>query len=602
MNNDLLTGIWPEWHVVRILGKGSHGTVYEVEKNDPSGTGRAALKVINVSAGDRTRELIDGFIEELMVEESLKNCENIVSIENYRAVEKADHSGWDIYILMELLTSLSDVMAQGTLDESRVIDLGIDICSALEQYEIRNKIHGGIKPENIFISSAGKYKLADFSIDKLSGEVSDSLTMKDAFSFNAPEVQLDGKYSKSSDTYSLGMLLYVLTNNNMMPFTGSGASDANSPIAAAARRFNGEVLPAPANASADLAQVIKIACDPDPEERFSSAAAMKNALKELKAEHALGNAPSARVKLVTPPPTDAPVRRAPQRTQEPVRRTNPAKIIIPIVIAVLVTALIVLAIIFIPRLFKQKSSSKPAAENSAITQAETEAALSEAPTPAETQTTAANATTAAEEPARQYSKGDIITMGTYEQDGNTQNGTEQIEWIVLDVQADRLLVISRYGLDSQQYDSSGSTKVTWETCTLRQWLNGTFYSEAFSSDEQAKIVESYVRADKNAQYADRDAGADTVDKVFLLSTSEAEKFFSSDAARKVEVTEYSKTRGVTYCNNKDNQGYGYWWWLRSPGRDADYAALVFPEGKVDYVGYHYNDTENAVRPAMWIKP
>lgn len=604
MGNDFLGSIWPEWRVVRVIGKGSYGTVYEVEKDSPSGSRRAALKMISVPAGDRVRELIDGFVGELMVEESLRSTENIVYIEDYRVVERPDGTGWDIYILMELLTSLSDKMSRGAFDEKAAVDLGIDICSALEHYEKRGTVHGDIKPENIFVSSSGRYKLADFSIDKLTGEVKDGLTMQDAFSFNAPEVQLEGKYGPTSDTYSLGMLLYVLTNNNMMPFA-DGTSDANALIGAAARRFNGEVLPPPANAGADLAQVIRIACDPDPEERFGSATAMKNALKEIKTEPAHDSAPSSRVKLVTPPPANAPAPHAPRKAvQEPVRRTNPAKIIVPIAIAVVATALIVLAIIFIPKLLKD-SGERPAG-TAATTQAETEAvnetqsALQQ--TPASENTTSAAAETTEQETSRQYSKGDIITFGSYEQDANTGNGKEQIEWIVLDVQADRLLLISRYGLDGQQYDTSGSKTVSWQTSTLRQWLNGTFYNEAFSSEEQDKIVESFVKADRNSQYSDRDPGGDVVDKVFLLSTAEAERFFTSDAARKMEVTEYAKTRGVTYCDNKDNQGYGYWWWLRTPGRDEDYAALVFPEGKVDYVGYHYDDTENAVRPAIWIKP
>lgn len=605
MGNDILGSIWPEWRVVRVIGKGSYGTVYEVEKDSPSGSRRAALKVISIPAGDRVRELIDGFVGELMVEESLRSTENIVYIEDYRVVERPDGTGWDIYILMELLTSLSDKMARGSFDEKAAVNLGIDICSALEHYEKRGTVHGDIKPENIFISSSGRYKLADFSIDKLTGEVKEGLTMQDAFSFNAPEVQMDGKYGPTADTYSLGMLLYVLTNNNMMPFS-DGSSDANALIGAAARRFNGEVLPPPANASADLAQVIRIACDPDPEERFGSAAAMKNALKEIKTEPVHDSAPSSRVKLVTPPPADAPAPHAPRKAvQEPARRTNPAKIIVPIVIAVAATALIVLGIIFIPKLFKGKSGPRPA-ETTAAAEAETKAVNETSPalqqTPATESTTGAAAETKEQETTRQYSKGDIITFGNYEQDNNAANGKEQIEWIVLDVQADRLLLISRYGLDGQQYDTSGNKNVSWQNCTLRGWLNGAFYSEAFSSEEQDKIVEALVRADRNSQYPDRDAGADTVDKVFLLSTSEAERYFASDAARKLEITEYAKTRGVTYCDNKDNQGYGYWWWLRSPGRDEDYAALVFPEGKVDHVGYHYNDTENAVRPAIWIKP
>ncbi|MBR2038590.1 MAG: hypothetical protein IKA09_12835 [Lachnospiraceae bacterium] len=81
---------------------------------------------------------------------------------------------------------------------------------------------------------------------------------------------------------------------------------------------------------------------------------------------------------------------------------------------------------------------------------------------------------------------DIITFGNYEQDGFRKNGAEPIEWIVLDVQEDKALLLSCYALDSQPYNKA-YTPVTWEECTLRNWLNSTFLNAAFTEDEKKKI-------------------------------------------------------------------------------------------------------------------
>jgi hypothetical protein len=85
--------------------------------------------------------------------------------------------------------------------------------------------------------------------------------------------------------------------------------------------------------------------------------------------------------------------------------------------------------------------------------------------------------------------GDIVTFGHYEQDNDTSNGQEVIEWIVLEVDEanHRLWVVSRYGLDAQPYNAEAA-EVTWQTCTLREWLNGTFFETAFTPEEQVAVL------------------------------------------------------------------------------------------------------------------
>ena len=155
-----------------------------------------------------------------------------------------------------------------------------------------------------------------------------------------------------------------------------------------------------------------------------------------------------------------------------------------------------------------------------------------------------------------------------------------------------LLLISKYALDRQQYNTSYNA--TWETCSLRKWLNGTFINNAFSTTEQNMIQSTTVTADKNPSYS-TSPGNNTTDKVFLLSITEVNKYFSSDNARQCQGTAYCYAQGAFKASNRN-----CWWWLRSPGINSYYAASVDYVGSVNDRGDGINDDRRGVRPAMWI--
>ncbi|MCR5847232.1 MAG: DUF6273 domain-containing protein [Lachnospiraceae bacterium] len=113
-------------------------------------------------------------------------------------------------------------------------------------------------------------------------------------------------------------------------------------------------------------------------------------------------------------------------------------------------------------------------------------------------------------------KGDIIKFGEYEQDGNYDNGREPIEWIVLYTENDKALVMSKYILDAQEYNNQ-YTEVTWETCSLRKWLNDSFIRSAFSATENKKIMSVKLMNMDNPYWNNTEGGNDTIDKVFSLS-------------------------------------------------------------------------------------
>ena len=189
--------------------------------------------------------------------------------------------------------------------------------------------------------------------------------------------------------------------------------------------------------------------------------------------------------------------------------------------------------------------------------------------------------------------GSYINFGVYEQDNNTSNGKEDVEWLVLEIKDGKALVISKYALDCKQYNTS-YTDVTWETSTLRKWLNNDFLGAAFSAEEKAIIPTVTVSADKNPKFSTNPGNA-TQDKVFLLSIPEAIKYFSSDSARQCEPTDFAVANGAWEIDSGN-----CWWWLRSPGGKQLYAANVDTDGDVYRNGNDVDNDNIAVRPALWI--
>ncbi|MBR2902339.1 MAG: hypothetical protein IKC38_03895 [Clostridia bacterium] len=195
---------------------------------------------------------------------------------------------------------------------------------------------------------------------------------------------------------------------------------------------------------------------------------------------------------------------------------------------------------------------------------------------------------------REAEVGSYIKFGKYEQDNDTSNGGEDIEWLVLAREGHKVLVISRYGLEHLAYNQSNES-CTWETCSLRQWLNGDFYSGAFSDWEKEFIPVTTVTAEDNASY-NQEAGNDTQDHVFLLSIGENNTYFKN-------LSGSNRLKGTDYTNEKMHKTASNYldWWLRSPGYNSVTAAFVNGSGGVKTAGYGVDDKFCAVRPAMWIE-
>ena len=203
--------------------------------------------------------------------------------------------------------------------------------------------------------------------------------------------------------------------------------------------------------------------------------------------------------------------------------------------------------------------------------------------------------TYAAEKNREIAIGSIVTFGNYEQDDDPEDGSEPLEWIVLDQKEDSVLLLSRYVIDGKRYHSA-YTDITWENCDLRNWLNHEFFRTAFSEKQQEQIMETEVKNSGNKEL-DIYGGNDTYDRVFLLSIEEVAKYTGSDRERKAIATKYAQEQDV-WINEEDESAD---WWLRSPGNNTSRAACVYFSGGVDEYGdfafYHFV----GVRPALWVK-
>lgn len=189
--------------------------------------------------------------------------------------------------------------------------------------------------------------------------------------------------------------------------------------------------------------------------------------------------------------------------------------------------------------------------------------------------------------------GATVYYGTYEQDNDNTNGKEKISWRVVATDQDKALLISEYNLDCLPYNLEDKA-ITWETCTLRSWLNSEFLNAAFTPDEQEAIITTKVETEDNSVYQTK-GGAIVEDKLFLLSAQEAGQYFTDDLGRLAANTAYAMAKNA-YSSPEGNG----WWWLRTPGIEGSIASNVNYSGTVDEYGNYVYSIGGCVRPAFWI--
>lgn len=191
------------------------------------------------------------------------------------------------------------------------------------------------------------------------------------------------------------------------------------------------------------------------------------------------------------------------------------------------------------------------------------------------------------------------------------------EWIVLEVQDDKALIITKDIIEQRDYHNK-YTDVTWKDCELRKYLNNEFYS-TFIDDDRAKIIETLNQNPGNLWYK-VDGGEATKDSIFILSIDEVVRLYFGDSSRLLDSPgknqrywferkdQNNQKRTAIYLNS-----IGWWWWIRTPGKNNRVAAYIHGDGNIGIQGNGVfgrntnvihpitNSNGGGVRPALWIK-
>src|SRR5438552_1313482 len=267
------------------IGTGGMGDVYLA--TDIIAGRKAALKILPVRfTGDAER--LKRFQQEAHAVVGL-NHPNILTV--YEIGE--DHSTY--YIASELIEgeTLHQRLMRGRMELSEAVDIAIQVASALAAAHEAGIVHRDIKPENIMLRPDGYVKVLDFGIAKLAEqEVPVTIPRDEALSlvetnlgcilgtirYMSPEQACGGQIDKSTDIWSLGVVLYEMVTGHA-PFTGGTAREVMSSI------LQEEPPPVTAyvrQAPAELQQIVSKTLRKDREQRYHSAHDLLGALKVLR--------------------------------------------------------------------------------------------------------------------------------------------------------------------------------------------------------------------------------------------------------------------------------------------------------------------------------
>lgn len=262
------------WKIISRLPDDNGNEIYKVSKKDFDGTLISGLlRYVVIKNDEYNIENTDFINDEASFLKTISqsgDCFNYLDIyvNNNPAKKKIE-----FFIITEDLKSLSDVMKSKDFDENKVLDFGIQMSAILERLESKNIFHGNINPDDIFVTFDGKYKLGGFS---------DFESKIDDMSFIAPEIFKKENADFTTDIYSLGLIMYSMSNNGKIPFENDEVSKDD----AVKMRFDGKAVTAPKNGSEKLKSVIVIACQPNNDNRWKNAGNIKNALTSIKQEAA----------------------------------------------------------------------------------------------------------------------------------------------------------------------------------------------------------------------------------------------------------------------------------------------------------------------------
>ncbi len=306
MSNSL-NPVFGQWYTDKQLGNGTDGKVFSIYKENYDGSrDTSVLKIIRLGENRNERKIItalndisaedDDYYEKVIKNitdniETIRKSDAGKSFVKYEDVElrnASDGKGKLILIKLENCKSLADLLKEFSFTLDETLRLGINICKALVKCRSFGYIYPNLKPENILFDADGRCKLGDFGTFSLLEPAKYSVAFKRTEYFMAPEYIRSGNINCTADTYSLGLVLYMLTNRGRLPFSEpypqkETVSGLNSSVE---KRLAGEMPEKPVFASEELWSIICKACNPNPNNRYFTPDQMLSDLK-----NALDNKP-----------------------------------------------------------------------------------------------------------------------------------------------------------------------------------------------------------------------------------------------------------------------------------------------------------------------
>ncbi len=299
MSNSL-NPVFGEWYTYKQIGSGTDGKVFSIYKEKFNGEREySVLKIIRLGDNRNERKLFtsenknfsneDEYFDNLIKKitdniEKVKNSDASKYVVRYEDIElrrASDGKGRLILLKLENAKSLAEVTKELTFTPEEILRLGINICSALEKCREFGYIYPNLKPENIMFTQEGRCKLGDFGTFSCLEPSKTSVSYKRTQYYMAPEFIKSGNINCTADTYSLGLILYMLSNRNRLPFTEPYPEKVtvNSLNEATKKRMSAQQLERPKFASDDLWRIIIKACNFNPNKRYFSPEQMLSDLK-----------------------------------------------------------------------------------------------------------------------------------------------------------------------------------------------------------------------------------------------------------------------------------------------------------------------------------
>lgn len=282
--------LWDNWKVEEQIGQGSMSKVFKISRKEFGKEYASALKLITIPTDIQISQLkklnvhnspeysvkyihniVKKVINEVETLHEFKGHSNILSYEDHM-VKKISETKWLIFVRMELANPVNKYTFNNSLTSEKVIQLGLDICNALETCHNKNILHGDVTENNIFVSNNGTFKLGDFNFSREYSNSEIQRIKSDKLNNIPPEILAGSSYTETSDIYSLGIIMYKLLNNGKNPL------DSNDDFF---NKSSNTKLNSPTNSNKKLSNIVLKACSFDPNERYQTIKEFKDSLLNL---------------------------------------------------------------------------------------------------------------------------------------------------------------------------------------------------------------------------------------------------------------------------------------------------------------------------------